>query len=192
MRLSLLRQLTIAGGKHFKYFHELPNLTPETLAALKAKDPIPVEQITAEGRKILAASAQKEPGWIAWDTPSTQEGAQRLKREGDPGAYNDWVTYYVKVAGEYYSLYPLLFFMAGACVVGIPLVWLNTLVKGDLYMDKSKKEVPWDWSRAKDNYMKTHETWHPSYKPRMKRPLPDIVVDTQDKMIEAARALGTR
>ncbi|PAV86385.1 hypothetical protein WR25_15380 [Diploscapter pachys] len=91
--------------------------------------------------------------------------------------------------GHAYEVYPL-FFLVGVWFVVFCGFSLWSFGKVEVWLDRSQKLPPWDWTKIRDNYWKLPTiVYDPEGKTRRRCEIMEVL---QDEMIEAAKKRGTR
>ncbi|PAV76021.1 hypothetical protein WR25_02838 [Diploscapter pachys] len=99
------------------------------------------------------------------------------------------VTFLTRRLGHAYEIYPL-FFLVGVWFVVFCGFSLWSFGKVEVWLDRSQKLPPWDWTKIRDNYWKLPTVvYDPEGKTRRRCEIMEVL---QDEMVEAAKKRGTR
>ncbi|GMR31886.1 hypothetical protein PMAYCL1PPCAC_02081, partial [Pristionchus mayeri] len=145
-----------------------------------------------------AAKAQvakpAETGFYAytrnWSRDKTFDLSKAPQR-GDTPLY-----FLLRRVGHAYEVWPLYIQVSWVLFL-VGLTAVVSFMKAEVWLDRSKSMAPWDWSRVRDNYWKTH-TILTNWVPVLKLDTIDthrrleIMEKLQDEMLEAAKKRGTR
>ena len=134
--------------------------------------------------KIQMKPPPGEKGHMKYERYWSRDARYKPQQHGDT-----WKRLYFHNFEHEYELWPLavLFVISNLLVILISVILFNHI---EVWLDRSQRTPPWDWSRIRNNYW-TFPTIF--YDPQgITHTRLYIMEQLQDEMLEAARKRGTR